>query len=95
MIKLGIDGDLVTLTCSFLIDRRVQLVIDGHDNEEKEIKTRIPESFPVSPILFLIYISGVFNKVLEISLLVTSLFLIDDLGFFSLEQLSKRDSKTS
>ena len=68
MIELGIDGDLVTWTGSFLIDRKVQLVIDGHDNKEKEIETGIPQGFPVSPILFLIYISGVFNKISETSL---------------------------
>ena len=33
IIELGIDGDLVNWTGSFLIDRKVQLVIDGHDNK--------------------------------------------------------------
>ena len=42
MIQLGIDGDLVTWTGSFLTDRKVQLVIDGHDNKKKEIETGIP-----------------------------------------------------
>ena len=56
MIELGIDGDLVTWTGSFLTDRKIQLVIDGHDNKERET------------ILFLIYISGVFNKVSELAL---------------------------
>ncbi len=73
MIELGIDGDLVTWTGSFLIDRRVQLVIDGHDNREREIETGILQGSPVSPILFLIYISGVFNKISETSPWVTSL----------------------
>ena len=38
----------------------------------------------VSPILFLIYISGVFNKVSETSQLVTSLSFVDDLGSIAL-----------
>ena len=42
MINLGIDGDLVVWTKSFLTDRTVQLVIDGHDNKEREIETGIP-----------------------------------------------------
>lgn len=83
MIELGIDGDLVTWTSSFLTVRKVQLVIDGHDNEEREIETGIPQGSPVSLILFLIYISGVFNKVLETWPLVTSLSFIDDLGFIA------------
>ncbi len=36
MIELGIDGDLMTWTGSFLTDRRVQLVIDGHNNKERK-----------------------------------------------------------
>ena len=73
----------MTWTGSFLTDRKVQLVIDGHNNKEREIETGIPQGFPVSPILFLIYISGVFNKVSETSPLVTSLSFINDLGFIA------------
>ena len=83
MIELGVDGDLVTWTGSFLTNRKVQLVIDRHDNKKREIETGIPQGSPLSPILFLIYISGVFNKVSETSPLVTSLSFIDDLGFIA------------
>lgn len=54
MIKLGIDGHLVTWTGSFLTNPRLQLVIDGHDNKEKEIETGILQESPVLPILFLV-----------------------------------------
>ncbi len=83
MIDLGIDGDLVTWTSSFLTNRKVQLVIHGHDNKERDIETGIPQGSPVSPILFLICISGVFNKVSEKSPLVISLSFVDDLGFIA------------
>ena len=94
MIELGIDGDLVTWTESFLTDRKVQLVIDGHENKEREIETGIPQGSPVSPILFLIYISGVFNKVSEINPWVTSLSFIDDLGFIASGNSVKEVVKT-
>ena len=68
-------------TSAFLIDRKVYLVIDEHDNKERDIKTKITQGFLVFPILFLIYISEVFNKVSETSPLVTSLSFVDDLGF--------------
>lgn len=42
MVELEINGDLVTWTGSFFTDRKVQLVIDGHDNEEKKVETKIP-----------------------------------------------------
>ena len=52
MIELGIDGDLVTWTGSFLINRKVQLIIDGHDNKKKEIETGIPQGSSVSLFYF-------------------------------------------
>lgn len=81
LIELDIYGDLVTWTDSFLTNRKIRLVIDRHTNKKREIETGIPQGSPVSPILFLIYISGVFDKVSENSLSITSLCFIDDLGF--------------
>ena len=89
MIELGVDGDLVTWTGSFLTDRKIQPVIDGHDNKGRKLETGIPQGSLVSPILFLIHISGVFHKVLETSPLVTSLPFIDDLGFIASGSLVK------
>ena len=83
MMKLGIDGDWIRWTQSFLTDRTVQLVIDGHDNKERDIETGIPQGSPVSPILFLIYISGVFDEVTEANPAITSLSFVDDLGFIA------------
>ena len=41
-LGLGIDGDLTKWTKSFLTSRKVQLVIDGHENRERVIETGIP-----------------------------------------------------
>ena len=41
MIELGIDGDLLSWTNSFLTDRKIQLVIDGHEKKRERSK---PES---------------------------------------------------
>ena len=57
MVELGIDGDLVRWTKSFLTNRELQLVIDGHNNYERRVETGIPQRSPVSPILFLFNIS--------------------------------------
>ncbi len=83
MIELSIDGDLVAWTRSFLTDRKIQIVIDGHENKEREIEIGIPQGSPASPFLFLIYISGVFDSVSESCPLVTSLSFVDDLGFIA------------
>ena len=81
MRELKLDNDLIGWTQSFLTDRKVKLVIDGHANLEKGVETRIPQGSPVSPILFLIYISGVFDAVTTISPNALSLSFMDDLGF--------------
>lgn len=44
---------------------------------------RDPQDSPVTPILFLIYISGVFDQGTKMCTLVTSLSFIDYLGFIA------------
>lgn len=83
MRQLRIDNDLIGWTQSFLTDRRVEIVIDGHINPEKVVETGIPQGSPVSPILFLIYISGVFEAVKEKVPEIISLSFMDDLGFLA------------
>ena len=58
-------------------------MIDRHDNKKRNIETRISQGSPVSPILFLIYISRVFIKISEISPLATSLLFVNKLGFIA------------
>lgn len=83
MLELRIDGDLIRWTKSFLIDRKLQLTINGYTNQEVKIETGIPQGSPVSPILLLIYISGVFDKVQEELPKVLSLSFVDGLGFIA------------
>ena len=64
-----------------MADRRVELIINGHINPEVVVNTSIPQGSPVSPILFLIYISGVFEEVEEKIPQITYLSFMDDLGF--------------
>ncbi len=58
MIELGIDGDLVTWTGSFLTGRKVQLVIDRHNNKERDIETGIPQGF-----FFFFFLSSCFMSI--------------------------------
>ena len=80
MLELGIDGDLVRWTRSFLADRKVQLVVDGFQCPEKPISTGVPQGSPASPILFIIYISRVFHVIEEAVPGMGPLSFADDIG---------------
>lgn len=94
MIKLGVDGNLIRWTQSFLTDRKFQLVIDGHNNKERDIEMGIPQGSPVSPILFLIYISAVFDQVTDSHPEITFLSFVDDLSFSTSGYSVKEFAKT-
>ena len=83
MRQLGIDNDLIGWTQSFLTDRKVEIVIDGHIHQEKRAETGIPQGSPVSPILFLIYISGVFEAIKKPVPEIMLLSFMDDLSFLA------------
>ena len=93
IVKLKIDEDLVLWIKYLLTDQKVQLIINKHENREKEIEIGISQGSPVSLILLLIYISGVFEKVTKTCSLVISLLFINDLGFIASGSLVKEVGK--
>lgn len=44
-------------------DRRVGLIIDRHQYGKTAVVTGVPQRSPVSPIIFVIYLSGVYKEV--------------------------------
>lgn len=60
---IGADGRLVRRTESFMSERRIGLVIDGHQCEKPVVDSGVPQGSPVSHILFTMYQSGVFKEV--------------------------------
>ena len=83
MADLDIDNDLIGWMQSFLTDRWVELVIDGYTSPKQKVETGIPQGSPVSPILFLIYISGMFSTIEEKLPDVMCVSFVDDLGFLT------------
>lgn len=81
MEKKGVDGNIISWVQSFLTDRRVQLVIDGHTGNNRPIQTGVPQGSPVSPILFAIYLSGVFSAVENQVPGIVATSFADDCGF--------------
>lgn len=77
-----------------MTDWKVQLVIDRYDNKKQKIETEILQESLILPILFLIYISGVFDDMARTSFLVIFLSFIDNLRFIALGDLVKEVAKT-
>lgn len=59
------------------------MIIDGYVNDKYKVKTEIPQGLPVSPIFFLIYISGVFTQVEAQLPQISYLSFMDDLAIFT------------
>lgn len=67
----------------------MELVIDGYDNKKEKVEISIFLGFLFSHILFLIYISKVFNQAFKTSFSVTFRFLIDNRSFIAYGSLVK------
>jgi len=59
------DGDLIRWMESFLSERTVEMVIEGNAMERHPVESGVPQGSPVSPILFVIYTSGLIKWVEE------------------------------
>jgi retron-type reverse transcriptase len=74
---------------SFFTDRKVQLVIDGYTCSSKEVEAGLPQGSLISPILFVIYISGFFDYIKE-KIPVSTLLFVDNIDIIAIES-SVRD----
>jgi hypothetical protein len=79
MIQLRIPGDLIQWTNSFLTDRQIQLIINSHTCPIFSLETRVPQRSPVSLILFIIYLSGIF-EVIKVKVPIKVLSFMDDIS---------------
>ena len=62
MQSLGIPSPLITWTNHFMSDRKIALAFDGEREGMERMETGIPQGSPTSPILFLIYLRPLFDK---------------------------------
>jgi hypothetical protein len=75
------DGDLVQSTESFLLERTVEMIIEGNAMARHPVEAGVPQGSPVSPILFAIYTSGLIKSVKEYVSEAEGLSFVDDLGW--------------
>lgn len=62
MQKLGLPINLLSWVKSFLKNRELRIAFDGQIEEFTAIDAGVPQGSPISPILFLIYISDLFES---------------------------------
>jgi Reverse transcriptase (RNA-dependent DNA polymerase) len=89
MNKLEIPQFLINWTEFFLTDRQAQLIIDGFTCSLKDTNSGVPQGSPVSPILFNIYLSGIFEKIEEQNSEIIALSFTDDIAFLALGKTVK------
>ncbi|KAI9041051.1 uncharacterized protein KD926_007468 [Aspergillus affinis] len=80
LAELGLDGDLILWVQSFLTYRWVQLQIDNIQCLPQPIESGVPQGSPVSPILFIIYLSGIFEVIEKRVPGIQCISFADDLG---------------
>jgi len=63
MAEMGFEADLVRWVESFMEDRKVIMSMDGKKGDSMDVETGVPPGSPVSPVLFVIYLLGLFGQV--------------------------------
>lgn len=72
-----------------MTNQKLQLIINGYNNLENDVETRISQKLPISSILFLIYVNKIFEQVEKELSEIVFLSFVDDLGFVASKMLIK------
>jgi hypothetical protein len=65
MEEMEFEADLLRWVESFMEERKVIMSMDGKEGDSMDVETGVPQGSPVSPVLFFIYFSGIFDRVEE------------------------------
>jgi len=65
MEEMGFKADLVRWVESFMEERKVIMSMDGKEGDSMDVEMGVPQGSPMSPVLFVIYLSGLFGRVEE------------------------------
>jgi hypothetical protein len=65
MEEMGFEADLVRWVESCMEERKVIISMGRKEEDSMDVEMGVPQGSPVSPVLFVIYISGLFGRVEE------------------------------
>ena len=65
MEEMGFEADLVRWVESFMKERKVIMSMDGKEGDSMDVEPGVLQGSPVSLVLFVIYLSGLFGRVEE------------------------------
>ena len=80
MTQIGIEGNMIRWVDSFLSDRRAMLVIDGRTGQTYAIQAGLPQGSPVSPVLFILSVSALFQWLEDRHATLQAISFVDDIG---------------
>jgi len=82
------------ITQGFLKDRKTSLLFDGQSSAKISTGTGIPQGSPLSPILFLIFISPLLEQTNPANLPQTSIGFVDDTNLVVWSPLAEKNCRT-
>lgn len=80
MVEVGIAGNIVRWVDSYLSDRQAMLVIDGRTGETHSIQAGLPQGSPISLVLFILSVSGMFQCMEDRHSMLQAISFVDDIG---------------
>ena len=93
MKRYKLPSAVISWVYHFISDRRASMLVDGVRGEEKSVDTGVPQGSPVSPLLFLLYTTPLYELIKEQGASVSG--FVDDITVHVAGEKTKNSSKLS
>ena len=93
MKRYKLPSAVISWVYHFISDRRASMLVDGVRGEEKSVDTGVPQGSPVSPLLFLLYTTPLYELIKEQGASVSG--FVDDITVYVAGEKTENSSKLS